>query len=165
MEEEMSLFTKPLVVTPYSDGKTWRLTEEFGYAIGSVNSDRTVDVPVGFSTDFASVPRLLWIVLPKWGKYGNAAVIHDFLYYDQSTTRLEADRIFVEAMMVLKVPFWQRYCLFTGVRIGGKWAWWVNSRKKDHGYRKIAGAGLLKSVDRPDHWKMKLSELPAILFS
>jgi len=122
-----------------------------------------VDVPTGFTTDFASVPCLLWIILPKWGKYGNAAVIHDYLYYDQSTTRLRADNVFLEAMIVLKVPVWQKFCLYTGVRIAGWWAWWLNSRKKDHGYRKIVKESPLKSVDQPGHWKTNLRELPTIL--
>ncbi len=159
----MSLFTKPLVVTPYPDGKTWCLTAEFGFTISSENSGNTVVVPKGFTTDFASVPSLLWFVLPKWGKYGNAAVIHDYLYYDQSTTRCKADKIFLEGMIVLEVPFWQRFFLYTGVRIGGWWPWLLNSRKKDLGYRKTVKAGPLKSVDQPSHWQTDLSELPTIL--
>lgn len=159
----MSLFTKPLIVTPYSDGKTWCLTTEFGYAIGSENSGKTVDVPRGFSTDFASVPFFLWFILPKWGKYGNAAVIHDFLYYDQSISRHAADDIFAEAMTVLEVPFWKKFLLYAGVRLGGWWAWWLNSRKKDQGYIKVAEACPIKSVDRPGHWKTGLSELPTII--
>ena len=159
----MSLFTKSLVVTPYSDGKTWRLTEEFGYAIGSEGSSNTINVPAGFTTDFASVPRLLWFFLPQWGKYGNAAVIHDYLYYIQTTSRTEADRIFLETMLVLDVPRWKRYCLYTGVRIGGWWSWLVNSRKKEQGYSKIVTAAPVKAVEQPGHWQTDLSELSTIL--
>lgn len=158
----MSIFTKPLVVTPFSDGKTWRLTKNFSYAIGSEDSGKTVDVPKGFSTDFASVPCLFWIFLPKWGKYGNAAVIHDYLYYDQSTSRTEADNIFLQAMIVLDVPVWQRYCLFTGVRVGGWWAWMVNAKKKALGYSKIVKKATAKSAEQPVNWKTTLSELPTI---
>jgi hypothetical protein len=159
----MSLFTKPLIVTPFSDGKTWRLTQDFGFAIGSEDSEKTVDVPAGFATDFASVPCILWIVLPKWGKYGNAAVIHDYLYYEQSTSRLTADNIFLEGMMVLDVPRWKRYCLYSGVRIGGWWAWWVNGRKKVSGYSKITSASPAKAVEQPLHWKTNFTELTEIL--
>ncbi len=158
----MSLFTKALVVTPFPDGKTWRLKENFGYAIGSEDSGNTIDVPVGFATDFASVPRLLWFFLPKWGKYGNAAVIHDFLYFKQSTSREEADRIFLEAMLVLNVPKWQRYCLYTGVRIGGWWAWKVNAHKKEQGLSKIVAAGPVKAVEQPEHWKTEMNELEIV---
>ena len=128
-----------------------------------VFSGNTVDVPQGFETDFASVPFILWFILPKWGKYGNAAVIHDYLYDQQTNTRLTADDIFAEAMTVLNVPFWQRFCLYTGVRLFGWWAWWLNSRKKALGYVKTAKAGPLKLVDRPGCWKTGIRDLPKIL--
>jgi len=37
-------------------------------------------VPAGFSTDLASVPRLLWWLIPPFGMYERAAIIHDYLY-------------------------------------------------------------------------------------
>jgi len=39
-----------------------------------------VTVPAGFVTDLASVPRLLWAIVPRDGLYNGAAVVHDFLY-------------------------------------------------------------------------------------
>ena len=40
-----------------------------------------------FMTDFASIPRPLWSILPQWGRYGNAAVVHDFGYWTQTRPR------------------------------------------------------------------------------
>lgn len=37
-------------------------------------------VPKGFVTDFASVPEILQGLIPPTGRYGKAAVIHDYLY-------------------------------------------------------------------------------------
>ena len=99
----MSIFTNALLVSPLSDGKSWVIVGDFGYDIGEEGSSMKVEVKRGFVTDFASVPRMLWWVLPKWGVYGNAAVIHDWLYWDQQTTRKEADGILLEAMAVLHV--------------------------------------------------------------
>ena len=54
-----------------------------------------ITVPFGFVTDFASVPRLLWSLFPPIGRYGYAAVFHDFVYWEQDAiTRKEADRVF-----------------------------------------------------------------------
>ena len=39
-----------------------------------------VTVPAGFVTDLASVPRLLWAIVPRDGLHNGAAVVHDFLY-------------------------------------------------------------------------------------
>ena len=86
----MSRFTDTLLVSPLADGKTWILRKEFGYDVGAKGSEDQVNVPALFMTDFASVPRLLWAVLPRWGRYGNAAVIHDFCYWAQERTRAEA---------------------------------------------------------------------------
>ncbi len=97
----MSRFTESLVVTPLPDGKTWILLCDIGYAVGEEGSNDVVDVPIGFHTDFASVPRPLWAFLPRWGKYGNAAVIHDYLYWEQSRPRKESDSILLEGMEVL----------------------------------------------------------------
>ena len=100
----MSRFTEVLLVSPLADGRTWVTRKEFGYDIGEEGSGDTIDVPKGFMTDFASVPRPLWAFLPRWGKYGNTAVIHDYCYWDQSRSRKESDLIFRETMQVLKVP-------------------------------------------------------------
>lgn len=90
----MTQFTKILIVSPLSDGRTWYLREEFSYDISFEGSGNTVNVPAGFLTDFASVPRPLWWFIPTWGRYGNAAVIHDFCYWDQRRGRKESDVTF-----------------------------------------------------------------------
>ena len=126
----MSRFTEPLVVTPLTDGKTWITLSDFGYEIGTEGSGNIIHVPIGTYTDFASIPRLLWAIFPRWGKYGNAAVIHDWLYWDQARRRREADKIFLEGMEVLEVPDWKRHTIYLAVRWFGWFAWQGNRRKK-----------------------------------
>lgn len=126
----MSRFTESLEVTPLPDGKTWIILSDFGYEVGEEGSEDIVNVPIGFHTDFASIPRLLWAFLPRWGKYGNAAVIHDYLYWHQPRTRREADDIFLEGMEVLEVPKWKRKAIYFAVRWFGSIAWRSNQRKK-----------------------------------
>jgi len=126
----MSRFTESLVVTPLPDGKTWIILSNFGYEVGSEGSGDVINVKIGTYTDFASIPRLLWSVLPRWGKYGHAAVIHDWLYWDQSRCRVDADKILLEGMEVLDVPGWQRHAIYYAVRWFGWLAWRNNRRKK-----------------------------------
>lgn len=133
----MSRFTSVLLVSPLSDGRTWVIRSEFGYDVGAEDSGDTIDVPVKFRTDFASTPRFLWVIFPPWGKYGNAAVIHDFLYWTQTRPRCECDHIFLEAMGVLGVAQWTRYAMFLAVRLFGWYVWWNNPRRKRNGYEKI----------------------------
>ena len=83
----------------------------------------TVTVPVGFKTDFASIPQVLWNILPPVGRYDRAAVVHDYLYQTQRYTRAQSDSVLHEAMEVLKVQAWRRKAIYAGVRVGGWHAW------------------------------------------
>lgn len=141
----MSRFTAPLIVSPRNDGRTWVIIhstedeEQFAYEVGSEGSGIMARPPALFETDFASVPRLLWWLFPRWGRYGNAAVIHDYLYRGghffsvlneeaepSYPDRIYADTIFLEGMVVLGVRKWQRLLIYWGVRLGGWYAWKQN---------------------------------------
>lgn len=142
----MSLFTSALIVSPKADGKTWVILQPFGYDIGDKGSGNTVNVEVGFQTDFASIPRVLWWLLPKWGKYGNAAVIHDWLYWNQGRPRGDADKIMLEAMEVLTVPRYKRYAIYWAVRLFGDIAWLRNQWDKEAGTSRIENQTEFKSI-------------------
>ena len=126
----MSRFTESLVVTPRPDGHTWIVLSDFGYEVGEEGSGDVVNVPIGFHTDFASIPRPLWVIFPRWGKYGNGAVIHDWLYWDQPRSQEEADDILLEAMGILEVSPWQKYPIYWAVWVFGRRAWNKNKRRK-----------------------------------
>jgi hypothetical protein len=134
----MSRFTNVLIVSPLPDGKTWYLRRALSYDVGTEESGETINVPIGFLTDFASVPRPLWWFFPRWGRYGNAAVVHDFCYWDQSRNRAEVDRIFLEGMTVLGVRWFTRTVLYAGARLGVWGMWWKLGRRKAKGMSKIA---------------------------
>lgn len=133
----MSRFTEALVVSPLADGKTWVLINSFGYEVGEEGSGDVVNVEIGFMTDFASIPRVFWIVLPKWGKYGNAAVVHDWLYWSQKRERNAADQIMLEAMGVLDVPIWKRFSIYWAVRAFGWIAWNRNLWDRVDGFNRV----------------------------
>jgi hypothetical protein len=104
----------------------WRVAKEFKYFIGSENSQRFITVPAGYLTDGASVPRALWSIIPPWGAYGQAAVVHDILCEYLSImvagkltpiTRERADEIFAEAMTVLQVPSHDVALISEGVKL------------------------------------------------
>lgn len=91
----------------------WVLTKGFSFYIGNKESGRWVHVPAGFMTDGASVPRAFWSLIPPWGIYGQAAILHDYLCeylsitvdgQPQPISRQYADELFNEAMKVLEVP-------------------------------------------------------------
>ena len=134
----MSRFTSILLVSPLADGKTWVLMREFGYEVGAEGSDDQITVPLTFETDFASIPRPLWAILPKWGKYGNAAVIHDWLYWEQQRPRAAADAVLLEGMVVLGVNTLVRNIIYAAVRLFGWAAWYRNRADRTDGYKRVS---------------------------
>ncbi|KKL22946.1 hypothetical protein LCGC14_2430320 [marine sediment metagenome] len=128
----MSNFKTPLVVSPLPDGKHWRLHTKFTYASSKWTSwngrPAIFTVPSGFVTDFASVPWPFWSFIRPWGRWGKAAIVHDYLYQIQADGcgRWFADDIFLEAMTVLGVTPWRRWLMHRAVR----WFGWLAWRKK-----------------------------------
>lgn len=99
----------------------WRVLEQ-PFAFLSYSKGEIV-VPAGFDTDYASIPRIFWNIYPPDGSYTEAAVIHDFLYYEQPFDRDECDLVFYEAMTALGVPWLRRQIIYRAVRLGGWHAW------------------------------------------
>lgn len=129
-------FLTPLVVEVMPSGKRFRLHYDFTYQLQrlGVGKGFTVAVPAGFLTDFASIPRIFRIIIPKLGRWNKAAVVHDFLYQNPESgrrfevgyvkwTRKGADVVFLDAMKDLGVPKWKRNLMYWAVRIGGFMAW------------------------------------------
>ena len=123
----MSSFTKPLTVTKISARK-WKVEREFTYRIGT-EEGKGVTIPKGFETDFASVPRMFWLIFPPDGKYTQAAVLHDYMYFRHLYTRKRCDIIFLEAMKVLKVGWLQRKTIYYAVRVGAWYGWKLHRRR------------------------------------
>jgi Protein of unknown function (DUF1353) len=96
-----------------------------------------VDVPTGFVTDFASIPRVFWSLLPTDGDYAYAAVIHDYLYWTQERPRATADQIFKMAMQDFKIGNVTIETIYRAVRLGGGTAWAVNAKLKASGEGRV----------------------------
>ena len=119
-------FEDELLVSPQADGKNWLVHDEFDYHtdVELASGFNVVEIPAGFVTDFASIPRALWPVLPPTGKYGKAAVVHDYLYRTVGVARRnEADAVLKEAMIALGVGFFTRWTIYSGVRAGGRFSY------------------------------------------
>jgi hypothetical protein len=119
--------TGPLKVELLANGRSARLIHP--YRIGTADG-RIIEVPEGFVTDFASVPRLFWRIVPPWGRYSPAAVVHDYLYQSAKVSRKEADDIFLELMARLGVPRWKRYTMYWAVRGFGGFAWDAHRKRQ-----------------------------------
>ena len=126
--------------------KLYRFSDEI-YAItspinwipnpGSAKELKKVEVPAGFITDFASVPRIFWSVLPRDGLYVYPAIIHDYMYWMQDGARDIADETLREGMQDFKVDTVSINAIYWAVRAGGGSAWTGNAKLKEKGEKRI----------------------------
>lgn len=99
----------------------WILKESLLYISKVLKS--SVVVPRGFLTDFASVPRVPVLYLFFGNVAHEAAVVHDYLYSELCCSRLDADRVFYEAMGVINIKWWRRISMYAAVRLAGRYYW------------------------------------------
>ena len=123
----------PVVPLDYIGLGKFRVKEAVSY--------RGVDVPEGFVTDLASIPRLFWPLLPANGWYELAAVFHDRLCVELAEgvcglSSREVDRLFRvmarENAIDNPIGAWiVSWILWTGVR----WGALLNPSRRDGWWR------------------------------
>jgi hypothetical protein len=101
----------------YQGRGVWQLNAPLVYA--SEILGEVVSVPAKFVTDFASVPRIPGIWWIAGGLADEAAVIHDWIYNQSLFPRDVADKVFLEAMVVMGLEAWRRYLIYAAVRAFG----------------------------------------------
>lgn len=112
------------------NGRMIELAGDYPVMVGSYH----VTAPKGFQTDFASIPRAFWAIIPPMGLHSGAAIIHDYLYVHHSyvdprtgtvhdVTRKEADVLFLMLMLYSGVSTLRAWTMYRAVRLFGKKAW------------------------------------------
>ena len=98
----------------------FRLTRSFEVRWGG----KKFTVMRGFLTDLSSIPRVFRSVTPQVGHHLQPSVVHDWLYdYDQGFTRLEADQMMRDGMVLMGVLWLRRQVIYRAVRVAGWTAW------------------------------------------
>jgi hypothetical protein len=133
----MNRFLTPLRVQKVGYDKEgrplWRVLEELVY---SSDNFGICEVPTGFITNFASVPRLPVIFLIAGDRAHEQATLHDYEYTVRRRSREDADAIFLEALQAetvipaeydKPVPGWMARMMYQAVRIGGQSSWEADS--------------------------------------
>ena len=115
----------------FPDGQAW--TIEGGLAWGIGFSNAVVFVPHGFVHDRAGVPPALWSL----ASYTRAAIVHDWLYWAQPCSRLQADNLLMIAMKESGISWWRRQMVYRGVRMQGEAVWRRNAEERAKGLPRI----------------------------
>jgi hypothetical protein len=118
----------PVDFRPFADGRNWIVKQPLKYRVGI--SHDSVIVPVGFVTDLASIPPALQSIIQQNGPYLLPAVVHDYLYWMQTCTRNQSDRILLLAMVENDVGKFDRDAIYGAVRAAGSFAWAANARDR-----------------------------------
>ena len=111
----MSSYTDGVVLQQRDGTDLFNIFHSFYYHVGSKDSGDWVFIDQGVPTDGNSRPWFFGWLVPQFGRYTKAAVIHDKLYahpwvyvsrLDEQlrVSRKEADKIFLEALLVLGCP-------------------------------------------------------------
>ena len=90
---------------------TWLLLEDWSY-LG-------IFIPRYFFCDLDSIPRIPYVYTYLKGYARTAAMVHDWLYADQSTSRAEADRVFYDFMVLEGVHRVRAGVIYGTVRVFG----------------------------------------------
>ena len=123
----MSKFLSPLDKTPFRTlvnglfQDAIRLNRDFFYDSDLIGH---VKIDAGFVSDGASVPRILWRIFPPFGKYLEAAVVHDHFCVlghagESPINSIMAAKVFKEAMLACGVGWLRRWSMYLAVRVGG----------------------------------------------
>ena len=126
---EMGRFKEPMyfLIEPIS----WEPNPE------QVGKYATVTAPRRIRTDLASIPPIFYSWLRPDGEYAFAAVIHDYLYWEQSRRRREADMILKLAMEDLQVETVKIAAIYGAVKVFGRRAWNQNAKLKAAGEKRV----------------------------
>lgn len=128
---------------PDAKNEFWMLLEPMQYVIG--NTDAVITVPAGFVHDFASIPQALHSFgLSPHGLYSRAAIIHDWLYWSQSCSPEQANRIMVLAMKESGVSRALAMSMYAVLDIAGGKAWKQNTSERKNQYPRIIPENLRK---------------------
>ena len=128
---------KRLVIQVIGTDYLFQLTEDFERKVMFEGKEYTVKVPNGFCTDIVSIPKPFWSWISPFGKYQEAAVLHDFLYsfegqldgLDRTLTRKESDEFFYEVMVQDGVKKSKAKLMKKAVRTFG-WKYWKKNLTK-----------------------------------
>ena len=99
----------------------WELLQPFGFQ--SDNSGKTHTAPVGFRTDYCSVPRLPFAYDILGNRARQSGTIHDWLYTSHEVDRETADKILREMLVLDGVNRIEAEEFYLAVRIGGGSHW------------------------------------------
>lgn len=104
----------------------WYLNDAVKVSMRSFDYHFEFEIPQGYLTDGATVPRFLWSFVPLWDECTMPVVIHDYLCNERLITinnqpryidRVTADNLFLAAMEFQGISKMKRFIIYNSVRL------------------------------------------------
>ena len=73
------MIVNPVLTISQLENEQWWLWRVEHPMVWLVEGGTEITTPAGFVSDGPTIPRFLWAVLPVWGRWGRAGVMHDYL--------------------------------------------------------------------------------------
>lgn len=109
------------IIVKYLKKDLWEIEQDIIVILKTDNKPYVI--PKGFITDFASIPKIFWSILPPFGKYSLASIIHDHMYRINYNNRKFADEEFLLQMKHNGVHYIIRNIMYLTVRCFGSSRW------------------------------------------
>ncbi|MCA9420963.1 MAG: DUF1353 domain-containing protein [Nitrospirales bacterium] len=121
------LISRPTITQLVPDPPVFMVAHPLRYTPD--DGQHEIVIPVGFVTDLASIPSLLWWwEAPHEGTMA-PAIVHDYLYWEQSCTKDEADAVMYLAMLEIGLGEFTANRIYDGIRTPFAQGAWENNRK------------------------------------
>jgi len=112
------------------DDRLWILGDRLVAVVGD-GPDR-IEVPKGFTTDGASVPRLAQIAT-GWGRWEDpqrwAAIVHDWSYCARGVPKSYSDHVFRDLLRAEGASRFKTESMYGAVTVGGWLAYRIDQRQ------------------------------------
>lgn len=145
------LFVQLANIFPFGDWDYYFIDRDLRWAPQSGAALPSVRVPKGFATDLASVPPFFWAIYPPTGRYAYAAVVHDYMYWTQTTTKQVADDVMYAAMRDAGTDETAIGDFRTALTLAGGSAWSRNKKAREGGEKRVL-KDLPTEADRLISW-------------
>lgn len=123
------------VLRPFARAKNFVVEDSLTFRV--LEGLDSLVVPAGFVTDFASIPSRAQSLISKLGPHLCPAIVHDYLYWEQTCTRAQADAIFLKMMHDMGTSWITRRLMYWAVSLFGQSAWEENARQRAEGLIRV----------------------------
>lgn len=104
----------------------WYVANDVDVVIRTMGHEYAFSIPCGYLTDGATVPRVIWNIIPVWDECSESVVIHDYLCNyprvkldgcDHQIPREVVDRLFLAALEFYGVNKLKRFLMYNAVSL------------------------------------------------